>query len=108
MACRSSGHTIWGNQTFVLLKKHSIDLYRELAADPEFPINYHITGGMRLAHNEDQMDIYRHYVQMAKGVGIDFELIDGAEAGRRHKLMTSDGLLGAWWILLMVILTPHN
>ena len=86
-----------GNQTFVLLKKHSIDLYRELAADPEFPINYHITGGMRLAHTEDQMDIYRHYVQMAKGVGIDFELIDGAEAGRRHKLMTSDGLLGAWW-----------
>ena len=86
-----------GNQTFVLLKKHSIDLYRELAADPEFPINYHITGGMRLAHNEDQMDIYRHYVQMAKGVDIDFELIDGQEAGRRHKLMTSDGLLGAWW-----------
>lgn len=86
-----------GNQTFVLLKRHSIDLYRELAADDEFPINYHITGGMRLAHTEDQMDIYRHYVQMAKGVGIDFELIDGAEAGRRHKLMTSDGLLGAWW-----------
>ena len=86
-----------GNQTFVLLKRHSIDLYRELAADDEFPINYHITGGMRLAHTEDQMDIYRHYVQMAKGVGIDFELIDGAEAGRRHKLMSSDGLLGAWW-----------
>jgi len=86
-----------GNQTFVLLKKHSIDLYRELAADTEFPINYHITGGMRLAHTEDQMDIYRHYVQMAKGVGIDFELIDGPEAGRRHKLMTSEGLLGAWW-----------
>ena len=86
-----------GNQTFVLLKKHSIDLYRELAADPDFPINYHITGGMRLGHTEDQMDIYRHYVQMAKGVGIDFELIDGEEAGRRHKLMKSDGLLGAWW-----------
>ena len=86
-----------GNQTFVLLKKHSIDLYRELAADPDFPINYHITGGMRLGHTEDQMDIYRHYVQMAKGVGIEFELIDGAEAGRRHKLMKSDGLLGAWW-----------
>ena len=86
-----------GNQTFVLLKKHSIDLYRELAADEDFPINYHITGGMRLAHTPDQMDIYRHHVQMAKGVGIDFELIDAEEAGRRHKLMGSHGLLGAWW-----------
>ena len=86
-----------GNQTFVALKRHSINLYRELAADPDFPINYHITGGMRLAHTETQMDIYRHYIQMAKGVGVDFELIDGQEAGRRHALMRDDNLLGAWW-----------
>ena len=30
-----------GNQTMVALKKHSIDLYRQLAADEEFPINGH-------------------------------------------------------------------
>ena len=29
------------NQTMVGLKSHSIKLYRELAADPEYPINYH-------------------------------------------------------------------
>ena len=86
-----------GNQTFCALKKHSIDLYRELAADPEFPINYHITGGMRLAHTQDQLDIYKHYIGMAKGVGVEFELIDAAEAGRRHPLMKTDNILGAWW-----------
>ena len=36
-------------------------------------------------------------MQMAKGVGIDFELIDAEEACRRHWLMQKDGLLGAWW-----------
>ena len=86
-----------GNQTFVALKKHSIDLYRELAADEEFPINYHITGGMRLAYNQDQMDTYRHYVDMAKGMGVEFEIIDGAEAARRHPLMEPDNIIGAWW-----------
>lgn len=86
-----------GNQTFVALKRHSINLYRELASDTGFPINYHITGGMRLAHTETQMEMYRHYVQMAKGVGVDFELIDAQEAARRHGLMKPDGLLGAWW-----------
>ncbi len=86
-----------GNQTMVALKRHSIDLYRELAADEDFPINYHITGGMRLAHTPAQLDIYRHYIGMARGVGVDFELIDAAEAARRHPLMRSDGLLGAWW-----------
>jgi dimethylglycine dehydrogenase len=85
------------NQTSVALKRHSINLYRELAADEEFPINYHITGGMRLAHTPQQVDTYKHLIGVAKGVGVDFELIDAAEAGRRHPLMTTDGLLGAWW-----------
>ena len=86
-----------GNQTFVALKRHSINLYRELAADADFPINYHITGGMRLGYNQDQMDIYKHYIAMAKGVGVDFELIDADEVGRRHPLMQTDNILGAWW-----------
>ncbi len=86
-----------GNQTFVALKRHSINLYRELAADPEFPINYHITGGMRLGYTDRHMDIYKHYIGMAKGMGIDFELIDGAEAARRHPLMKADGIKCAWW-----------
>ncbi len=85
------------NQTMVALKKHSIDLYRELAADQEFPINYHITGGMRLAHTPQQVDTYRHFVGMAGGMNVEFEYIDATEAGRRHPLMDTRGLLGAWW-----------
>ncbi len=86
-----------GNQTLVALKRHSIDLYRELAADPENPISYHITGGMRLAHRPEQVDTYKHFIGMAAGMGIDMEFIDAAEVGRRHPLMNTDGLLGAWW-----------
>ena len=85
------------NQTMVALKRHSIDLYRELAADPENPISYHITGGMRLAHTPTQVDTYRHFVGMAAGMGVEMEFIDAAEVGRRHPLINTDGLLGAWW-----------
>ncbi len=83
------------NQTMVALKKHSIDLYRELAADEEFPINYHITGGMRLAYTPQQVDTYRHFIGMAGGMNVEFEYIDATEAGRRHPLMDTRGLLGA-------------
>lgn len=86
-----------GNQTMVALKRHSIDLYRELANDPDHPISYHITGGMRLAHTQDQVDTYRHNVAMAAGVGVDMEFIDPAEVGQRHPLLNTDKLLGAWW-----------
>ncbi len=86
-----------GNQTMVALKRHSIDLYRELAADPENPISYHITGGMRLAHTANQVDTYKHFIGMAAGMGVDMEFIDAAEVGRRHPLINTEGLLGAWW-----------
>lgn len=85
------------NQTMIGLKRHSIDLYRKLAADPEHPISYHITGGMRLAYNTDQVDTYRHFVGMAAGMGVEMEFIDAEEVGRRHPLIKTQGLLGAWW-----------
>ncbi len=85
------------NQTMFALKRHSINLYRELAADAEFPINYHITGGMRLAHTPMQVDIYRHYIGTAAGVGVEMEFIDASEVGRRHPLLQTENLLGAWW-----------
>ncbi|RMH39925.1 MAG: FAD-dependent oxidoreductase [Alphaproteobacteria bacterium] len=86
------------NQTMVCLKSHSIRLYRELAEDPEYPINYHYAdGGIRLANTEAQMQGYRHFASMARGMGVDFEVIDAAECGRRHPLISTDNLLGGLW-----------
>ena len=85
------------SQSMVALKRHSIDLYRNLAADTEHPVDYHITGGMRLAHTVGQVDTYKHFIGMASGVNVDFEYIDAEEAGKRHPLLDTTGLLGAWW-----------
>lgn len=85
-------------QTMVGLKTHSINLYKELADDPEYPINYHHgDGGIRLANTERQMDGYRHFASVAKGMGVDFEVIDAEECARRHPLISTDNLLGGLW-----------
>lgn len=85
-------------QTMVGLKTHSIALYRELAADEDYPINYHPNcGGIRLAATQDHLDGYHHFVSMAKGMGVDFEVIDAAECARRHPLLKTDGLVGGLW-----------
>ena len=86
-----------GNQTMIGLKQHSIQLYQKLCADPDHPIAYHITGGMRTAYTQDHLDIYHYHVGLAKGMGVEMEVIDAAEAGRRHPLLKTDGMLGAWW-----------
>jgi len=87
-----------GNQTMVGLKSHSIALYKELAEDPEYPINYHhADGGIRLANTEAQMEGYRHFASMARGMGVNFEVIDAAECAKRHPLISTDNLLGGLW-----------
>ncbi len=85
-------------QTMVGLKSHSIRLYRELAEDPDYPINYHHgCGGIRFASTPDHLDGYHHFVSMAKGMGVDFEVIDAAECARRHPLIETHELLGGLW-----------
>jgi len=85
-------------QTMVGLKSHSISLYRELANDPDYPINYHHgDGGIRLANSETTMDGYRHFASQARAMGVDFEIIDADECARRHPLITTDRLIGGLW-----------
>ncbi|MEM6489545.1 MAG: FAD-dependent oxidoreductase [Pseudomonadota bacterium] len=85
-------------QVMVGLKAHSIRLYRELADDPDYPINYHYgDGGLRLATTEDHLDGYRHFQSMARAMGAEYELLDPAECGRRHPLIATEGLAGALW-----------
>ncbi len=86
------------NQTMVGLKSHSIALYQELANDPEYPINYHHgDGGIRLANTEAQMEGYRHFASMARGMDVTFEVLDAEECARRHPLISTENLLGGLW-----------
>ncbi len=86
------------NQLLLLLRRYTIGLYKELAEDPDYPINYHhAVGGMRLLTDQAQLDACHHIVSVARGVGIDFELIDPAEVSRRNPLVRADGLLAALW-----------
>lgn len=86
------------NQTMVGLKSHSIALYKKLRDDPEYPVGYHHgDGGIRLANTEEQMQGYRHFASMARGMGVDYEVIDAEECARRHPLISTDNLLGGLW-----------
>ncbi|MEL7149316.1 MAG: FAD-dependent oxidoreductase [Pseudomonadota bacterium] len=86
------------NQTMVGLKSHSIALYKKLRDDPEYPVGYHHgDGGIRLANTEAQMDGYRHFASMARGMGVTFEVIDAEECARRHPLISTENLLGGLW-----------
>ena len=86
------------NQTMIGLRSHSIALYRRLRDDPDYPVGYHHRdGGIRLANTEAQMQGYRHFASVARGMGVDFEILDAEECGRRHPLISTENLLGGLW-----------
>ncbi len=86
------------NQLLLLLRDYTIKLYKELADDPLYPINYHYsTGGMRLLTNQTHVDEAHHIMSVAKGLGLEFDLLDAAEAKQRNPFLNINGVLAALW-----------
>src|SRR6266404_6158668 len=47
--------TFSGNWEIMRLQAYSADLYTRLGEIADYPINYHVTGSVRLAHEDERM-----------------------------------------------------
>jgi len=84
------------NQLLLGLRSYTIDLYRELAEDPDYPINYHHdVGGLRLITDQQQLDACHHIISVAEGMGVELELISAEQAVAKNPLLEPDDLLAA-------------
>ncbi len=79
------------------LQKYSAALYRRLAASAKNPIDYHLTGSVRLAHGRNRMDEFHHVQSMAKANGLDYEILSPGELKTRYPFIETHDLLGALW-----------
>jgi len=84
------------NQLLIGLRSYTIDLYRELAEDPDYPINYHrAVGGLRLITDQQQLDACHHIISVADGMGVELELLSPVQAGEKNPLLETRDLLAA-------------
>jgi dimethylglycine dehydrogenase len=79
------------------VQQYTAALYRELAEDEEFPISYHVTGSVRLAHSDERMAEFRHVKSMARANGMEYDVLTPAELVERYPLVTTHDLVGALW-----------
>ncbi len=79
------------------VQSYSAALYRTLADDPEFPINYHVTGSVRLAHGRERIAEFRHVTSMANAQGMGYDMLDPEQLVERYPLVKTHDLLGALW-----------
>ena len=64
-----------GNWGIMKLQHYSTKLYARLGDEVDYPMNYHVTGSIRLAHTTDRVEEFRYVVGMAGYQGIDLAMM---------------------------------
>ena len=57
------------------MQRYSTELYRGLGAEVDYPMNYHVTGSVRLAHSMERMQEFERVRGMGRYQGIDIEMM---------------------------------
>ncbi|KAB2850048.1 MAG: FAD-dependent oxidoreductase [Hyphomicrobiaceae bacterium] len=86
-----------GSFGIMKLQRYSTKLYAGLGAAVDYPIDYHVTGAIRLAQSRERMDEFRHVTGMARHQGIEFEMLSTGDIKDRYPFIETKGLMGGQW-----------
>ena len=84
--------------TLMRMRKYSIELYRQLQAEPGAAQHWHEVGSLRVASSYDQLRFLQRQVGMARAIGLDVDTISPAESLRIFPLMSGENLYGAMYL----------
>ena len=77
------------------LQRYSTELYRTLGRLVDYPMNYHVTGSIRLAHSRQRMQEFRHACSMGRYQGMDIEMLSPRETNERYPFLETHDLAGS-------------
>ena len=77
------------------MQRYSAELYRGLGEEVDYPMNYHVTGSVRLAHSEERLNEFRRVVGMGRYQGMDLEILGVDEIQQRYPFLETHDLTGA-------------
>jgi dimethylglycine dehydrogenase len=77
------------------MQRYSTELYRGLAEAVDYPMNYHVTGSLRLAHSAERMQEFQRAKGMGLYQGMDIDVVGVDEIRRRYPFIETHDLKGA-------------
>jgi dimethylglycine dehydrogenase len=77
------------------MQRYSTELYRDLGAEVDYPMNYHVTGSVRLAHSKERMQEFQRAKGMGLYQGMDLEVLGVDEIKGRYPFLETHDLKGA-------------
>ena len=79
------------------MQSYSCKLFQTLGETVDYPMNYHMTGSIRIAHTKERMQEFEHVVSMARHMGVELEMLDNAGLKDRYPYLETHDLVGGLW-----------
>lgn len=86
-----------GSWTVMKMQHYSLELYRKLGELTDYPMNYHVTGSVRLAHTRQRMEEFEHVRSMAQQMGFSLEMMSNADMQDVYPFLETHDLEGGLW-----------
>jgi dimethylglycine dehydrogenase len=77
------------------MQRYSAELYRGLAETVDYPMNYHVTGSVRLGHSPERLQEFRRVVGMGRYQGMELDILTTDEIRSRYPFAETHELTGA-------------
>ena len=77
------------------MQRYSTELYRGLGKAVNYPMNYHVTGSIRLAHSKERMQEFERAKGMGRSQGMDLDILAVSEIKDRYPFIETHDLHGA-------------
>ncbi len=76
------------------MQRYSTELYARLGEEVDYPMNYHQSGSIRLAHSKERMQEFERAMSMGRYQGIPMEMWTPEEAKERYPFLETHDLEG--------------
>ncbi len=77
------------------MQRYSAELYRGLAEEVDYPMNYHVTGSVRLGHSAERILEFERVVGMGRYQGMALDMLGPDEITSRYPFVETHDLKGA-------------
>ena len=77
------------------MQRYSAELYRGLGDAVDYPMNYNVTGSIRLAHTQERLQEFQRVVGMGRYQGMDLKILTPDQIAEVYPFIATHDLVGA-------------
>jgi dimethylglycine dehydrogenase len=77
------------------MQRYSAELYRRLGDEVDYPMNYNVTGSVRLGHTKERLQEFQKVVGMGRYQGMDLKILTPDEIKAVYPFVETHDLTGA-------------